>query len=51
MIQLLPSSSDPMTLETELKRNLDMVANWFKSNQLYKIRQKLTMFGTWQALS
>ena len=32
---LLYSSSDPsVTLEFELKQNLDMVANWFKSNQL-----------------
>ena len=26
---LLASSSDPVTLQTELKRNLDMIANWF----------------------
>ena len=31
---LLTSSSDPMTLEIELKQNLHMVANWFKSNHL-----------------
>ena len=50
---LLASSSDPVTLQTELKRNLDMIANWFKSNQLtlniYKT--KLMIFGTRQALS
>ena len=50
---LLTSSSDPMTLEIELKQNLDMVANWFKSNHLtLNIKKiKLMMFGTWQALS
>ena len=50
---LLTSSSDPLTLETDLKRSLDMVANWFNSNQLtLNIKKtKLMMFGTWQALS
>ena len=50
---LLTSSSDPVTLEIELKQNLDMVANWFKSNHLtLNIKKtKLMMFGTWQALS
>ena len=50
---LLTSSSDPVTLEFELKQNLDMVANWFKSNQLtLNIKKtKLMMFGTWQNLS
>ena len=50
---LLTSSSDPLTLETDLKRSLDMVANdWFNSNQLtLNIKKtKLMMFGTWQAL-
>ena len=31
---VLVSSSDPVTLQTELNTNLDMIANWFKSNQL-----------------
>ena len=50
---LLTSSSDPLTLETDLKRSLDMVANWFNSNQLtLNIKKtKLMMFGTWQALT
>ena len=53
-IQLsLTSSSDPVTLEIALKQNLDMVANWFKSNQLIlHIKQtKLMMFRTWQTES
>ena len=36
---LLTSSSDPLTLETDLKRSLDMVANWFNfkpANSEYK---------------
>ena len=50
---LLTSSSDSLTLETDLKRRLDMVANWFDSNQLtLNIKKtKLMMFGTPQALS
>ena len=50
---LLTSSSDPLTLETDLKRSSDMVVNWFNSNQLIlNIKKtKLMMFGTWQALS
>ena len=50
---LLASSSDPVTLQTELKRNLDMIAHWFKSNQLtFNINKtKLMVFGTRQALS
>ena len=50
---LLTSSSDPLNLESDLKRSLDMVANWFNSNQLtLNIKKtKLMMFGTWQALS
>ena len=49
----LLTSSDPLTLDTDLKRSLDMVANWFNSNQLtLNIKKtKLMMFGTWQALS
>ena len=31
---LLVSSSDPVTLQTELNTNLGMIANWFISNQL-----------------
>ena len=50
---LLTSSSDPLTLETDLKRSLDMVSNWFDSNQLtLNIKKtKLMMFGSWQAFS
>ena len=42
-----------MTLEIELKQNLDMVVNWFKSDHLTlnMKKTKLMMFGTWQALS
>ena len=31
---LLTSSSDPLALETDLKGSLDMVQNWFDTNQL-----------------
>ena len=31
---LFVSLSDLVTLQIELKTNLDMIANWFKSNQL-----------------
>ena len=33
-IILLVNSSDPVSLQIELKTNLNMIANWFKSNQL-----------------
>ena len=50
---LLVSSNNPATLQSELDRNLDMVANWFKDNQLtLNIKKtKLMMFGTRQTLS
>jgi len=49
---LLTSSSDPVNLQSELKTNLDMIANWFKSNQLtLNIKKtKLMLLGTRQAL-
>ena len=49
---LTKSSLDPLILETDLKRSVDMFANWFNSNQLIlNIKKtKLMMFGTWQAL-
>ena len=44
---LLTSSSDPMTLEIELKQNLDMVANWFKSNHLTLNIKKDKAYDVW----
>ena len=50
---LLVSSSDPVSLQTALSSNLDMVANWLRSNQLtLNIKKtKLMLFGTSQTLN
>ena len=47
---LLVNSSDPVTLQVDLRRNLHMIANWFESDQLnlYIKETNLMLFGTSQ---
>ena len=50
---LLVSSSDPITLEHNMRSNLNKIAKWFQSNKLtLNIKKtKMMLFGTRQALN